>query len=77
MLPNLISLLLMYIKIQQKFIVFLMGALMGKSIARSAYDEPADKAFRKLQVDEMPIIKIPEKLDYRFLLDQYGNMGNP
>lgn len=71
MLPNLISLLLMYIKIQERIIVYLMGALLGKSVARSAYDEPVNKPYRKLQVDEMPKIIVPERKHYQELLAHY------
>lgn len=48
-----------------------MGSLLGKHVTRSVYDEPVDKPYRKLQVDQMPIIKVPEKLNYRELLEQY------
>ncbi|MFX0561196.1 hypothetical protein TEPIDINF_002665 [Tepidibacillus infernus] len=44
---------------------------MGKSIARSAYDKPVNKPYLKLQVDEMPKIVIPERLQYQELLIDY------
>src|SRR5699024_50562 len=50
----------------------------GKSVARGLYDEPIDKPYRKLVVDEMPIIATPEKLDYRELLSNYKQkQGKP
>jgi putative transposase len=66
-----IAMLILYIEIQQKVIVYLMGSLLGKHVTRSVYDEPVDKPYRKLQVDQMPIIEVPEKLDYKELLEQY------
>ncbi|PWA04330.1 transposase, partial [Pueribacillus theae] len=71
MLPPLIAYLLEYIKFQEKIIFALLGILLGKSVARAAYDEPVNKPYHKLQVDEMPVIEIPEKLDYQELLIDY------
>lgn len=34
-------------------------------------DEPVRKPYRKLQVDDLPIIVVPETLDYRQLLADY------
>ncbi len=51
---------------------------MGKHIARKVYDEPINKPYRKLQVDSLPIIEVPEKLDYKQLLVDYEtNTGKP
>ncbi|MFC7429989.1 hypothetical protein, partial [Nocardia tengchongensis] len=33
--------------------------------------QPVNKPYRKLQVDDLPIIEIPEKLNYRNLLTEY------
>lgn len=71
MLPQLIAYLLSYIKFQEKIIFGLLGILLGKSIARAPYDEPVNKPYRKLQVDEMPVIEVLEKLDYQMLLLDY------
>ena len=49
----------------------LMSIILGKSVARGLYDEPIDKPYRKLEVDEMPIIETLEKLDYKKLLKDY------
>jgi transposase-like protein len=48
-----------------------MGALFGKSITRSVYDEPVKKPYHPLQVDEMPKISMNEKLNYKSLLEDY------
>lgn len=66
-----ISMLLLYIQIQQRMIVYLMGSVLGKHVTRSVYDEPVDRPYRKLQVDHMPIIEVLEKLDYKQLLADY------
>lgn len=49
----------------------LIGIILGKSVARGLYDEPIDKPYRKLEVDEMPVIEALEKLDYKKLLQEY------
>lgn len=75
-LTKIISILLLYIQIQQKIIVYLIGSLIGKHIARNNYDEPVKKTYRKLQVDKMPVIEKIEKLDYKkLLLDYYLKHG--
>jgi len=49
----------------------LISIILGKSVVRGLYDEPVDKPYRKLEVNEMPVIKILEKLDYKKLLVEY------
>ena len=71
MMVTLFTYLLHVISIQQKIITYLIGVVTGKSMARSAYDEPVRKPYRKLQVDEMPKIEIPEKLRYEDLLQAH------
>ncbi|WP_176717354.1 DDE-type integrase/transposase/recombinase [Vulcanibacillus modesticaldus] len=66
-----ISLLLLYIEVQNKIIVYLMGALLGKNSLRKYLDKPVNKPYRPLQVDQLPIIKVPEKLNYLTLLQEY------
>lgn len=63
--------LLHVISVQQKIITYLIGVVTGKSMARSAYEEPVRKPYRKLQVDAMPKIEIPEKLHYGDLLQAH------
>src|SRR5690625_5022728 len=76
--PQFITYLLKYIKFQEKIIFMLMSMILGKSVARGLYDEPVDKPYRKLEVDEMPIIETFEKLDYKILLDDNENKhGKP
>lgn len=81
MLPQFIYYLLQYIKYQERIIYALLGMVLGKSIARPAYDEPPNQPYRKLQVDEMPIIEKLEKLDFQQLLKayhlQYGKVLKP
>src|SRR5690625_4883594 len=69
--PQFIAYLLKIIKYQEKIIFALIGIILGKSVARGLYDEPVDKPYRKLEVDQMPIIETLEKLDYKMLLDDY------
>lgn len=40
-------------------------------MARGLYDEPINKPYRKLEVDDMPIIEVLEKLDYQELLANF------
>lgn len=37
-----------------------MAIVFGKSVARSLYDESVDKPYRKLIVDDIPIIETLE-----------------
>lgn len=71
MLPQLIYYLVQYIKFQESIIYKLLGIILGKSMARGLYDEPINKPYRKLEVDDMPIIEVLEKLDYQELLTNY------
>ena len=45
--------------------------LVGKTMFSHTSDEPVKKEYKKLQVDKMPIFEIPEKLDYKVLLNTY------
>ncbi|NNV05643.1 transposase, partial [Geobacillus sp. MMMUD3] len=65
MLPQLLAYLLEIIKTQYQIIVYLMGVILGKSLHLEDWDEPIQKPYRKLQVDDLPIIDVPETLDYR------------
>ncbi|MED4878042.1 transposase, partial [Anoxybacillus geothermalis] len=67
MLPQLLAYLLEIIKTQYQIIVYLMGVIVGKSLNLEDLDEPIQKPYRKLQVDDLPIIDVPETLDYRKL----------
>jgi transposase-like protein len=71
LLPQLLAYLLEYIKFQEKIIFGLLGIILGKSVGKAFSDEPANKPYRKLQVDEMPVIETLEKLDYQQLLSEY------
>ncbi|OQP17442.1 transposase [Geobacillus zalihae] len=71
MLPQLLAYLLEIIKTQYQIIVYLMGVILGKSLNLEDLDEPIQKPYRKLQVDDLPIIGVPAILDYRKLLADY------
>jgi len=66
-----ITYLFEYIKFQEKIIFGLLGIILGKSVAKAQFDEPINKPYRKMEVDDMPIIETLEKLDYRELLSNY------
>lgn len=75
---TIISFLLTYIEIQNSIITYLIALLFGKTISRATHDEPTKKPYRKLQVDALPIIEIPEKLNYRqLLIDYHQQHGKP
>ncbi|GGB31639.1 hypothetical protein GCM10011409_06260 [Lentibacillus populi] len=71
MLPQFIAYLLQYIKYQEKIIFGLLGIILGKSVAKAQFDEPVNKPYRKLEVDEMPVIETLEKLDFQELILKY------
>lgn len=54
-------------------IKFLLTLLLGKNLLKNLSDEPVKKEYQKLQVDELPIFEVPEKLDYKLLLNEYKN----
>ena len=49
----------------------MLGALFGKLLSRKDADDPTQKPYRKLQVDELPIITVLKKLNYKQLLADY------
>src|SRR6056297_3027639 len=59
--------LLAYIKLQEKVIHDLFALLTGKNITPKV-DTPISKQYKYLQVDELPIIEVFEKLDHNQLL---------
>jgi putative transposase len=48
-----------------------MGMIFGKSLNLEDLDEPVQKPYRKLQVDDLPIIDVPKTIDFRKLLTDY------
>jgi len=67
---QIITWLLAYIKLQEKIIIYLFVLLTCKNITPKV-DIPISKKYRYLQVDELPIIEVFEKLDYNQLLAEY------
>lgn len=59
---EIISMLLLYIKIQNKIIVNLIGAVLGNSSYRKNLDKLVNKPYRWLHVGALPIIEIPKNL---------------
>lgn len=54
-------------------IKYLLTLLLVKNLLKNLSDEPVKKKYQKLQVDELPIFEVPEKLDYKLLLNKYKN----
>lgn len=71
MLPQFITYLLVFIKLQERIILALLGIILGKSVASAQFDEPVNKPYRKMEVDDLPIIETLEKLDYKELLSNH------
>ncbi len=67
---KIITILLLYIQIQSKIIIYLVIALTGKNFNPNP-DKPINKQYHKLQIDSMPIIEALDKLDYKQLLIDY------
>ncbi|MEI3614881.1 hypothetical protein [Pseudogracilibacillus sp. SO30301A] len=44
----------------------MIGIILGKSVARGLYDEPVNKPYRRLEVDNMPIIVRKTRLQITF-----------
>lgn len=74
---KIISLLLAYIQIQHKIIVYLVVLVTSKNISPKS-DVPISKKYRHLQIDSLPVIEVLEKFDYKKLLAAYQNKhGKP
>lgn len=76
--PQIITYLLTYINYLEKTIRTLLTLLIGKSMFDKPTEQPVNKPYRKLQVDDFPIIEVPEKLDYQLLLTEFlAKHGKP
>ncbi|MGV3487363.1 MAG: IS6 family transposase [Tuberibacillus sp.] len=71
MYPQIITYLLAIINYQEKIIRILLTLLIGKGLLDKPTEVPINKPYRKLQVDDLPIIVTPEKLDFKHLLSEY------
>jgi putative transposase len=60
--------LLTFINFQEQIFRTLLTLLIGKSMFDKSTEQPVNKPYRKLQVDDLLIIKVPEKLDYQILI---------
>jgi len=60
-----------FIKYQDQVIRTLLTLLIGKGMFEKPEETPVNKPYRKLQVDDLPIISKLQKLDYRTLLTEY------
>ena len=67
---DIISYLLHYIQVQNNIILYLLFCL-GAIKASKRPDEPVDKPYRKLKVDDMPIFDKVKKYDYKDLLKKH------
>ncbi|MBO0996130.1 DDE-type integrase/transposase/recombinase [Bacillus sp. SD088] len=72
MYPQLLTYLLEFIKFQDQIIRTLQTLLIGKNMFEKPTEEPVHKPYRKLQVDDLPIIETLEKLNYKILLENYS-----
>lgn len=72
MYPQLLTYLLEFIKFQDQMIRTLQTLLIGKNMFEKPTEEPVNKPYRKLQVDDLPIIETFEKLNYKILLEDYS-----
>ncbi|KAF0823032.1 Transposase [Cytobacillus firmus] len=71
MYPQIITNLLKFINYQEQVIRTLLTLLIGKSMFDKPKETPVNKPYRKLQVDDLPIIQTLEKLDYKLLLRDF------
>lgn len=71
MYPHIITYLLTFINYQEQIIRTLLTLLTGKSLFNKPEETPVNKPYRKLQVDNLPMIETYEKLDYQLLLQEF------
>lgn len=67
---DIITYLLYFIQLQNNIILYLLFCL-GAMKASKQPDEPIDKPYRKLKVDDMPIFDKVQKYDYKVLLKNH------
>ena len=67
---DIIAYLLQCIQVQNNIILYLLFCL-GAIKASKQPDEPVDKPYRKLKVDDMPIFDKVKKHDYKDLLRKH------
>ena len=67
---DIITYLLYFIQLQNNIILYLLFCL-GAMKASKKPDEPIDKPYRKLKVDDMPIFDKVQKYDYKVLLKKH------
>ena len=67
---NIITFFLSYIQIQAEIINMLMVLIIGKP-AKNKDDEPINKTYRKLVVDELPIFEKTLTGDYKHIIGNY------
>ncbi|WBW94854.1 DDE-type integrase/transposase/recombinase [Oceanirhabdus sp. W0125-5] len=63
--------LVLYIVFLKQVINLLIILLTGKGLNKIPNSDTLDKPYRKIQVDDKPIIVKPERLDYRELLSEH------
>ena len=71
MYPQIITYLLTFINYQEQIIRTLLTLLIGKNMFDKPKEAPVNKPYRKLQVDDLPIIEKTEKLDHKLLLAEH------
>ncbi|MFY2158633.1 transposase, partial [Cytobacillus firmus] len=64
--------LLTLIKYQDQIIRTLLTLLIGKNMFDKSKEQPVNQPYRKLQVDELPVIETFQKLDYKTLMKEYS-----
>jgi len=78
LLPQIITYLLTFINFQEQIIRTLLTLLIGRSMFDKPKEAPVNQPYRKLQIDDLPIIEKVEKLDYQLLLTEYlQSKGKP
>lgn len=68
---DIITYLLYFIQLQNNIIFYLLVCLGAIKVSKTP-DEPINKPYRKLKVDEMPIFDKVQKYDYKVLLQNYN-----
>lgn len=69
--PQLLAYLIEFIKYQSEIIKILMILVFGKSVGSVRPEQPINKEYRKLQVDELPIIQQLEKVSFQDIKQAY------
>lgn len=68
---QLLAYLFQIIKYQHQIIILLLTIILGRSVEQAKPEQPINKEYRKLIVDELPVIQVLEKASFQDIKQAY------